>query len=343
MAEVAAAAGVSITTVSHVLNETRPVSAELRTRVLAAVADTGYSPNGVARSLATRSTRLIGVVMSFLSNPFFGPLVSAIDETARERGYTLLLTDNRESVRLEMSQARIMIDHRVDGVILAPVSANPHRALDLLARRGTPTVLIDRFADDRFDDVGVENVEGTASLVAHLAERGHTRIGMVSGRAGLSTTRERLMGYRLGLQRADLPYDRRLVRSGSSRISPAQDAVISLLAEPNPPTAVVPANNAMTVGVLRGLRASGARVPEDIAVAAFDDLAWSDLMSPSLTAMSQPVAQMGALAAKLLIKRIAGHDGPPQRVILPPRFQHRESCGCPGADLVTAGRLRSRP
>lgn len=329
MAEVAVAAGVSITTVSHVLNKTRPVSTELRQKVLAAVDASGYSPNVVARSLATRNTKLIGVVMSFLSNPFFGPLVSAIEETGRRRGYTLLLTDNRESVTQEIAQVKIMMDHRVDGVILAPVSANPAKILDLLAKRGTPTVLIDRFADHRFDDVGVENVEATAGLVAHLAERGHTRIGFISGRAGLSTTTERMAGYRLGLDRAGLPYERRLVRAGGSRIEPAREAVQPLLDQRDPPTAVIPANNAMTIGVLRGLRDHGARIPDDIAVAAFDDIAWADLMNPGLTAMAQPIPEMGELAAKLLFKRIAGHTGPPQRRTLPASFQHRRSCGCP--------------
>lgn len=328
MSDVAQAAGVSVTTVSHVLNNTRPVSDALRQRVMAAVAASGYTTNGIARALATRNTMLIGVVMSFLSNPFFAPLVSAIEKTARRNGYTLLLTDNHENATDEATQVRIMLDRRVDGVILAPASARPEPLLDVLTSRNTPAVLVDRFADQRFDEVGVENVEPTANLVRHFAERGHTRIAFVSGRAGLSTTVERLAGYRLGLDRAGLAYDRRLVRSGSSRIEPATEAVKALLKVPDPPTALIPANNAMTVGVLRGLRELGVRVPDDVAIAAFDDIAWADLMSPSLTAVAQPIPDMGNIAAKLLIKRITGYDGPSERVTLPPKFQHRQSCGC---------------
>lgn len=328
MADVAAAAGVSVTTVSHVLNNTRPVSEELRRRVHDAVAASGYTTNSVARALATRNTMLIGVVMSFLSNPFFAPLVSSIEKTARRHGYTLLLTDNHENAADEATQVKIMIDRRVDGVILAPASSKPEQLLDLLSERGMPAVLVDRFADNRFDEVGVENTEPTADLVTHFAERGHTRIGFVSGRVGLSTTVERLAGYRLGLERAGLPFDRRLVRSGASRVEPATAAVHALLAVPDPPTAVIPANNAMTIGVLRGLRDRGVRVPRDMCVAAFDDIAWADLMSPSLTAMEQPIPEMGNLAAKLLINRIGGYTGPPEQRMLPPTFQHRESCGC---------------
>ncbi len=328
MRDVAAAAGVSVTTVSHVLNNTRPVSPELRQRVEAAVAEAGYTTNSVARALATQNTMLIGIVMSFLSNPFFAPLVSSIEKTARRHGYTLLLTDNHENATDETTQVRIMLDRRVDGVVLAPASTHPERILDLLAARNVPAVLVDRFADNRFDEVGVENIESTASLVRHLTEHGHTRIGFVSGKAGLSTTTERLAGYRLGLERAGLPYDRSLVRSGSSRTEPARIAVKAMLDTPNPPTAILPANNAMTIGVLRGLRDRGARVPDDIAVAAFDDFAWADLMNPSLTTIAQPIPEMGNVAANLLIKRIAGYDGPPQQRTLAPTLQQRESCGC---------------
>jgi LacI family transcriptional regulator len=328
MADVAAAAGVSVTTVSHVLNNTRPVSEELRRRVQDAVAASGYSTNSVARALATKNTMLIGIVMSFLSNPFFAPLVSAIEKTARRRGYTLLLTDNHENAAEEAKQVKIMLDRRVDGMILAPASTNPEPMLDLITQRGTPAVLVDRFADQRFDEVGVENVEPTASLVAHLAERGHTRIALISGRAGLSTTAERIEGYRIGLERAGLPYDKNLVRSGGSQIEPATKAAVALLRLPDPPTAMVAANNAMTVGALRGLRDIGVRVPDDVAVAAFDDFEWADLMSPGLTTVAQPIEDMGNLAAKLLIKRIGGYAGPPEQRTLPPVFRHRQSCGC---------------
>jgi LacI family transcriptional regulator len=328
MADVAAAAGVSITTVSHVLNGTRPVSEELQRRVHAAVAASGYSPNSIARALATQNTMLIGVVMSFLSNPFFAPLVSCIEQIVRRRGYTLLLTDSHENLLDETNQVKIMLDRRVDGVIIAPAAVGSEPVLDLLAQRHTPTVLVDRLADQRFDEVGVENVAPTASLVTHLAEHGHRRIGFISGRAGLSTTIERLEGYRLGLEQAGLPYERSLVRSGASEIEPARRAVRTLLASARPPSAIVTGNNAMTIGVLRGLRDIGLRVPDDIALAAFDDIAWADVMSPGPTAIAQPITEIGTMAAKLLLRRIAGYTGPPERHSLPPTFQHRESCGC---------------
>lgn len=329
MADVAAAAGVSITTVSHVLSQSRPVSPELQRRVREAVAASGYTPNSVARALATQSTMLIGVVMSFLTNPFFAPMVSHIERTARRHGYTLLLTDSHERLDDEVNQIKILLDRRVDGLILAAAGAHTDPVLDLLTRADTPTVLVDRLADQRFDEVGVENSDSTASLVTHLVEHGHRRIGLVSGRAGLSTTKDRLNGYRLGLEQAGLPFERALVRSGGSNVEPAQRAVKRLLDQPQPPTALITANDAMTVGVLRGLRELGARVPDDIAIVAFDDIPWGDLMNPGLTAIAQPIDDIGRLAANLLLRRIRGYDGPPERHALAPRLHRRQSCGCP--------------
>ncbi|TWP35424.1 LacI family DNA-binding transcriptional regulator [Leekyejoonella antrihumi] len=328
MTDVAAAAGVSSTTVSHVLNATRPVSEALRAKVFQAVADTGYTPNSVARALATQNTMLIGIVMSFLSNPFFAPLVSDIDKTARRRGYTLLLTENHENTVDESKQVKVMLDRRVDGVILAPAARDLEPVLDILANSGTPTVLIDRFGDRRFDEVGVENIEPTAQLVAHLVEHGHDRIGFISGHTGLSTTVERLEGYRLGIERAGLSFDRKLVRSGGSQIDPARRAVSALLATSRPPTAIITANNAMTIGALRGLRDLGRRVPDDVALAAFDDFEWADLMSPALTTIAQPIPEMGRLATKQLLRRIGGYTGETERHALPPTFHRRRSCGC---------------
>lgn len=332
MADVAEAAGVSITTVSHVLNGTRPVSEELRQRVSVAVSATGYTPNSIARALATRNTMLIGVVMSFLSNPFFAPLVSHIDKTARRHGYTLLLTENHENTADELTQVKVMLDRNVDGIIIAPAARDLEPVLDLLASSETPAVLIDRLGDRRFDEVSSENVEPTARLTSHLAQHGHRRIALVSGRSGLSTTTERIEGYKLGLTRAGIDYDRGLVRSGSSQITPARHAITALMESTNPPTAVITANNAMTVGALRGLRRLGLRVPEDVALAAFDDFEWADLMSPALTAIAQPIPRMGTLATKLLIRRIGGYAGEAERHALPATFHLRRSCGCSEPD-----------
>jgi len=329
MADVAARSGVTVSTVSHVVNGTRPVSPATRERVLEAIKETGYLPNRVARSLVTSDTHLIGIVMSALTNRFFVPVVAAIDRAGRRHGYSSVLADSRDQVASEAEAVNTLLSRRVDGVVLAAVAGDRRPVLDKLLDAQVPTVLIDRFVDDRFDQVGVENVEAMASLVEHLAALGHERIALVSGLRGLSTTYERISGYELGLKRAGLPLNRELVVSGKSAAGPAERAVRGLLGRKDPPTAIVSGNNYMTIGVLRALRERGMRVPDDMAVVAYDDLEFADVFEPRLTVIAQPVAQIASKAVDLLIRRVTGKAATgPQRVQLPGVFVHRESCGC---------------
>ncbi len=326
MAEVARIAGVSTATVSHVLNGTRRVSADTRAAVLDAVAAVDYTPNTAARSLATARTTTIGLALSAISNPYFGELLGGMETEASAAGYTLLLVDPHEDPDYEGRVVR-RLRNRVDGVLLAP-SADAGATLDELAALKVPTVLVDRLVGGGHDQVGTENVEPVAALVAHLADTGHERIGFVAGHAGLTTTVERLEGYRLGMGRAGLPVVPELVVDGDSESEPARRAVIELLALAAPPTAVITANNAMTIGAMQELHARGLRVPEDIALVAFDDFPWADAFHPRLTVIAQPFAEIGREAVRLLLRRMTDPDLPPRTVRLPARFVHRESCGC---------------
>ncbi len=329
MADVAARAGVSVSTVSHVLNETRPVSEVLVARVREAVEATGYSMNAVARSLATSRTRLIGMVVSATSDIFFGRLITTMEEAARRHGYSVLISDTQDDAQLEVAQVRLMLDQQVSGLILSPVNSRPGPALDLAWRRRVPTALVDRFADDRFDQVGAENVDATAGLVDHVAALGHQRIGFIAGRSGPTTTDERLDGYRLGLERNGLRVDRRLVRAGGSRADRARAATRRLFELRQPPTALVSGNDEMTVGVLRALRELGRRVPDDVAVVSYDDTAHGDLLEPPLTALAQPIPAIGRAAVEMLVARMKDPTLPPQHRRMAPVLVHRRSCGCP--------------
>ena len=330
MAEVAARAGVSVSTVSHVVNETRHVNAETRERVLKVIKETGYLPNRVASSLVTSETHLIGIVMSALTNRFFVPVVAAIDRAGRRRGYSSVLADSRDRVASEAEAVSMLLSRRVDGLVLAPSGGDRRAVLDKLVEEQVPTVLIDRFVDERFDQVGVENIESMAALVEHLAALGHSRIALVSGLRSIPTTAERIAGYELGLKRAGLPLDRRLVVSGRSAADPAESALTKLLRCKDAPTAVVSGNNYMTIGVLRALQKRSMRVPDDIAVVAYDDLEFADVFEPRLTVVAQPVAQIATKAVELLIRRMASKENTssPSCIRFPGVFVHRESCGC---------------
>jgi LacI family transcriptional regulator len=327
MADVARRARVSVTTVSHVLNETRFVAPDTREAVLTAVRETGYVPNTVARSLVMSKTDTIGLALSSISNPYFGELAHYLQAEAERHGYSILIADTHDDPERELKVARDLHERRADGIILA-ASPEPGRTLEYLRTRHVPVVLVDRLIGSELDEVGTENVEATSHLVEHLASRGHTRIGMVSGLAGLATTQERVAGYRLGLERAKLRYDDALLRGGSSDAEPARGATAQLLEMPDPPTALIVANNKMTIGAMRALRDAGLSVPGDIALVAFDDFAWADLFEPRLTTIAQPHQELAAKAVELITSRIDDPDQPVRSIRLDPTLVHRNSCGC---------------
>ncbi|CAM5366412.1 LacI family DNA-binding transcriptional regulator [Streptomyces aurantiogriseus] len=333
MADVARHAGVSVATVSHVLNDTRPVLPHTRQAVLDAIDELGYTPNTLARSLVTSRTRSIGLAVSAIRNPYFTEILQGVEAAALEQGYSLLIADPHDDPEHERKVGRLLHERRVDGMIVAP-SANPGGLLAYLTRHRVPTVLLDRIVDapadgtSRFDQVCAENAEPMAGLVTHLAGLGHRRIALVAGLPGLSTTTERITGYRHGLASAGLPYDERLLVHGDSESAGAERATTALLSLATPPTALVTGNNTMTLGALRALRAHGLAVPDDIALCCFDDFAWADLFSPRLTAIAQPSKDIGAQAVRVLLDRLAAPDRPARNVRLPCAFVHRTSCGC---------------
>lgn len=361
MADVARSAGVSVATVSHVLNGTRPVLPHTRQAVLDAVDALGYTPNTLARSLVTSRTRSIGLAVSAISNPYFTEILQGVEAAALEAGYSLLIADPHDDPGHERKVVQLLHERRVDGMIVAP-SAEPSDLVGYLRRHAVPTVFLDRLVDARatgdiapddgadgadtapstpwFDQVCAESAAPTALLVTHLAGLGHRRIALVAGLPGLSTTSERVCGYREGLTAAGLVYDERLLVSGNSESDGAERATADLLALPDPPTALVTANNAMTIGALRALRRHGRSVPDDLALCCFDDFAWADLFSPRLTAIAQPSRELGARAVRVLLDRLAEPARPTRTVRLPCAFVHRTSCGCPeesGSDTGAAG------
>ncbi|MEU9446566.1 LacI family DNA-binding transcriptional regulator [Streptomyces sp. NPDC048304] len=349
MADVARSAGVSVATVSHVLNGTRPVLPHTRQAVLDAIDALGYTPNTLARSLVTSRTRSIGLAVSAISNPYFTEILQGVEAAALEAGYSLLIADPHDDPEHERKVVQLLHERRVDGMIVAP-SARPRELVGYLRRHSVPTVFLDRMigADmlegtdtgagagaaapedgPWYDQVCAESAGPTARLVTHLAGLGHRRIGLVAGLPGLSTTGERVSGFRDGLTAAGLAFDERLLVSGNSESAGAEQATAALLALPDPPTALVTANNAMTIGALRALRRHRLSVPDDIALCCFDDFTWADLFSPRLTAIAQPSRELGGEAVRVLLDRLDDPRRPARTVRLPCAFVHRTSCGCP--------------
>ncbi|MDY7560468.1 LacI family DNA-binding transcriptional regulator [Pseudomonas sp. CCC3.2] len=329
MDDVAKLAKVSTSTVSHVLNGTRKVSPVTARAVESAVQCLDYIPNTLARSLARSTTNTIGVAISALSNHYFSETVHAIETESARHGIMMLFVDTHDDPEQELRVVKALHHRRVDGILLAPsMDTKHHRTLAYLQANEIPTVLVDRFAAKGFDQMGVENKRSSQALVAHLIEHGHQRIACVAGRRGFSTTEERIEGYRAALSAAGLRFDPALLVNGQSSSEPARLATRQLLTLASPPTAIMAANNMMTIGTMHALRDAGIAVPEQMALVGFDDFDWADFFVPRLTVIAQPVEALGARAVKLLLKRIESPEGKRQTVRLPPTLRIRNSCGC---------------
>ncbi|NMX72713.1 LacI family transcriptional regulator [Pseudomonas sp. WS 5532] len=326
MDDVASRAGVSTSTVSHVLNGTRKVSPATVQAVQRAIQALGYIPNTLARSLARSSTNTIGVAISALSNHYFSETVQAIETECVRHGYMMLFADPHDDPEQELRVVTALHHRRVDGILLAPSTGSS--ALEYLQANEMPTVLVDRMMSEQFDQVGVENTQSTQALVAHLIEHGHRRIGFIAGREGLSTTDERVAGYRAALQAAGLVFDPQLLVNGGSNSEPARQATAQLLALPVPPTAIMAGNNLMTLGAMHALRDARIEVPGQMGLVGFDDFDWADFFVPRLTLIAQPVKELGARAVHMLLQRMATPGAPTQSVRLAPSLQRRDSCGC---------------
>ncbi|PPK67931.1 LacI family DNA-binding transcriptional regulator [Actinokineospora auranticolor] len=330
MEDVARLAGVSISTVSHVVNETRPVAAATRDRVQAAIESTGYTGNAIARSLVTGGTKSIGVAMSLLANPHLAQLIHAIEAEASAAGYTVLLGDTLDTEDGERAAVRKLQARRVDGMLLTPAPGDA-ATLEQLARTGVPAVLVDRVSHKiKLDQVGPENIQSTSALVQHLAAAGHRRIGFISGVEWMSASEERTLGYRLGLGRAGLRWDSNLVAGGGATHEDGVLAMRRLLTVPERPTAVITGNGAMTAGAYREARAHGLEIGKDpgMSIAGHDEVDWAELVTPGITTMAHPVDEIGRTAIRLLLARLSDRDRAPETVLLAPTLVHRGSCGC---------------
>jgi LacI family transcriptional regulator len=328
MADVARAAGVSVTTVSHVVNRTRAVSPTTERAVMAAVAECGYVAEDTARSLRQVGAKTIGVAMSAISNVYFGEVVNAIENEAAANGFTMLLADTHDRTTDEIRVVSDFLERNVEAVILAP-AGDGRDAVALAARAGVCLTLVDRLVPEAaVDQVGTENVGPMRELVGHLADAGHRRIGLISGLPGVVTTEERIAGYTEALRSRGIRPRADLVVSGSGEVDGGRAALHTLLDAPRPPTAVVVGNNSMTIGALQGVRDRGLTVPDDLALVSFDDFPWADVFHPRLTAMAQPTQLIGREAVRMTLARLADPGLPPRRVVMPPRFRHRDSCGC---------------
>ena len=331
--DVARLASVSPMTVSRVINDSTLVSRDTRRRVEEAISELGYVPSRLARGLSAQRTGTLAVIVPDVANPFFTQIVRSAEEVARRAGYRVLLCDTRADLVIEREVIEEMIAHRVEGIVIAPVSDRSRDHLRRLEKFAVPYVLVDRTVPGiDADAVLGDSAEGAQRLVEHLLSLGHRRIGMIVESSEVSTARDRRGGYEAALRAADLPVDPALVAEGTVDPQGGHEGMQRLLALDDPPTAVFTVNNLVALGAIEAVRAAGLEVPDDIALVCFDDIEYASRLYPFLTVMEQPAETFGTLSTQLLLERIERRA--PERarvVVLPAEFVVRRSCGTEAA------------
>jgi LacI family transcriptional regulator len=327
--EIAKRANVSIATVSNVITGAVRVSPALRERVQKAIEELDYHPNYVARSLKVRQTRLLGMIISDITNPFFPQLVRGAEDEAFRHNYLLITFNTDDRVDREKRVLSVLRSRRVDGVLLvvAP-SATEATHLKNTVRAGVPIVCLDRIPPGvEVDSVTVDNRGGARKCIEHLISSGHRRIAVIAGPRALPNAAERLQGYREALSLAGLPFDPDLVFEGNFRVESGYQLGLRLLAAEPRPSAVFVCNDMMAMGMLRAAEEQGVECPRDLAVAVFDDLPFDFAFRPHLTAVSQPAYEVGRKGVELLLRRIEGLEtaGERIRICLETRLNLRES------------------
>lgn len=331
---VAEYAGVSISTVSRVLNNYPLVKAETKAKVLQAVEALGYQPNASARGLAANTTGTIAVIFPKLSGPFFSALIHGAEIATSESGYHLLIYGASGTTLDADNQTLGMLTTKVDGLILA--SSEVSRCyIRNLQRQNLPVVVLgEEPSGTPVDSIQPDNVGGAEKIVTHLIEHGYRRIAMIKGPAARTHASDREHGYRKALQDHGLPCYAELVTAGAFNENSGYTAMRHLLQQDPGPDAVFAASDQMAIGAMAAIHESGLRVPEDIALVGFDDIETAQYLHPPLTTIHQDMLGQGQLAVRMLLARINGTESAVETQILPTALVIRRSCGCTPANVI---------
>lgn len=346
--DVARAAGVSVATAARALGGYGSVSQASRRKVDEAAARLGYTPNMVARSMITGSTKTIGVIVADIENQFFQLVLRGVSRVLSEAGFDLVLANTEESIEVERRSLRVMTSRRVDGLILSPTEVADVAQIRAVADSGIPVVLLDRrLRGLKVDSVGIRNRAASHEATTYLLDRGHRQIAVVTGggaehaeelrsgnvgrlrRMSATTLGTRTAGYLEAIQAAGIAHVPDYVVANGFRQSDARTAARELMRLPQPPTAIMAFDSLLNLGVLQGLGDAGVRCPDQVSLIGFDDAPWAEVVDPPLTVIAQPTEEIGALAARQLLDRLGGESGAPMNHRLPVRLIERQSVARP--------------
>lgn len=317
-------------TVSRVLNSPDSVSPKTRARVQAVIAELNYVPNMIGQTLRTNRTMVIALVVAEISNPFAIQQIRSVGDAARRDGYTVLFAHTEASAENELTQLRALVQRRVDGIVLAPVTNRPD-SVDFVQGQGLPISVIGYPMPENDVDV-VRCDTGTASreLTEFLIALGHERLAMLSGPRDIVTAQERTDGFVAALRGAGISAV--ALHNAPYTVEGGYQMGLSVLGSHDRPTAIVTANNFIAIGAAKAARELGMRVPEDVSIVTFDNARSDSVLDPFFTGIIQPAAEMAELATGMLLDRLAGdYDGAGREVILPTRFEVHDSTAPPHA------------
>ena len=332
--DVARHAGVSTAVVSYVLNDgPRPVAAATRARVLAAVAELGYRPNGVARSLRTKRTRVLALILPDIANAFFAQLSREVELAAFARGFTLLVGNTMDDPARSKLYAQSFLERQVDGVIFVS-SGSDVAVIDMLTAAEVPVITIDReVSASNVSSVRVDNRRGGYLATQHLIGHGHRRIACLVGPAAVGNAVDRRKGWEAALREAGLrPSATLAAATASFSRESAYRTTLQLLRHRYPPTAIFASADEQALGIYRAVAATGQRIPDDVAVVSFDSAETAPYLVPGLTAVRQPMERIAAHAMDRMRDRLADPAGFTTHDTLPIDLDIRGSCGCPDSE-----------
>ena len=328
MRDVARVSGVSISTVSAVVNNKGIVSPELTAAVQKAIKAMGFSPHSGARGLRSGRTHILGLVVPDITNPFFVEALRGVEDEAIKHGYEVMVCNSNDQPALELRHLDALFAQRVDGILLA--TADSYAARHTPVRDGAPVVFLDCVPlNVSVNCVVTDNFEAAYRGIRHLIDLGHQRIAVISGRVVHSTSLHRVEGCRKAMQEANLSTIEKSMQQGDSHIESGYRIGLSLLNSFEPPTAIFTMNNRMALGVLQAIRDLGTPCPERVSVMSFDDSDWASVLTPSLTTIAQPSYEIGKASVELLLNSIEsaqqGLDVVPREILLKSKLCLRES------------------
>lgn len=326
--DVAKAANVSISTVSHALNGTAPISAAVRARVLAAAEALNYQPSQAARTLVTGKSSVIGLLVGNVANPYFPEIIHGIEAVLSGEGYHVFLSNTNDDLKKNDRIIDALIGQRVAGILLM-IREFEGAPLQRLLAHGVPVVLRDpppMPAPEHVAVVEIAYADGIVAAIRHLAALGHTRIAHVTGPMTTRGGPERLAMFRQALEAASLPFIPDLIQGGNYRVEGGRAAGHTLLQRADPPTAIFAANDSTALGVLQAARERGVRVPDDLSLVGLDDVPVASLVTPPLTTVALPLAEIGTIAARALVAMIRG-ESTERKICIDGHLVVRESTG----------------